>query len=79
MRIAVTGGSGDIGTTTHSSQPSLLNPAGQTLGGAGTVELEGKHHVVDMNHVAGGGQHPDKLRASSGEAGRAFFHVSCFA
>ena len=46
----------------------------QTLGGAGTVELEGSHHVIDVNHVAGRGQHPNKLRASSGKAGYAFFH-----
>ena len=51
-----------------------VQPSGQTLGGGGTVELEGNHHVVDVNHIASGGQHPDKLCASSGKAGHVFFH-----
>ena len=67
-------GSGDVGTTAHSPQPSLFSPPGQTLGSAGTVELEGSHHVIDVNDVAGRGQHSDKLRAASGEAGAMFFH-----
>ncbi|MCY4346451.1 MAG: hypothetical protein OXC17_06600 [Aestuariivita sp.] len=65
----------DIGTTAHSSQPSLFSLAGQTLGGTGSVELEGNHHVIDVHDVAGLGQHLEKLGASSGKLGYAFFHT----
>ena len=43
--------SGDIGSPTDASQPTLLGPARKALGRRGAVELQSAGNVVHVDHV----------------------------